>query len=62
MITNLVEYRQQYRESDLKPEEFWAKQAEKLSWQKKWDRVLEYDFYKPEVKWFIGAKLNITEI
>jgi acetyl-CoA synthetase len=61
MITNLVEYRQQYRESDLKPEEFWAKQAEKLSWQKKWDRVLEYDFYKPEVKWFIGAKLNITE-
>jgi acetyl-CoA synthetase len=61
MITNLVEYRQQYRESDLKPEEFWAKQAEKLSWQKKWHRVLEYDFYKPEVKWFIGAKLNITE-
>ncbi len=51
----------EYTQSVANPEEFWAKQAEKLSWQKKWDRVLEYDFYKPEVKWFIGAKLNITE-
>jgi acetyl-CoA synthetase len=61
MITNLVEYRQQYRESNLEPEEFWTKQASTLLWRKKWDRVLEFDFYKPEVKWFIGGKLNITE-
>jgi len=61
MITNLVEYKQQYRESNLEPEEFWTKQASTLLWKKKWDRVLEFDFYKPEVKWFIGGKLNITE-
>jgi acetyl-CoA synthetase len=61
MITNLVEYKQRYRESNLQPEEFWAQQASTLLWRKKWDRVFEFDFYKPEVKWFIGGKLNITE-
>ena len=30
-------------------------------WQKKWDKVLSWDFSKPEVKWFEGAQLNITE-
>ncbi len=60
-MTNFQKYMSEYTQSVANPEEFWAKQAEKLSWQKKWDRVLEYDFYKPEVKWFIGAKLNITE-
>jgi acetyl-CoA synthetase len=30
-------------------------------WRKKWDTVLEWDFHKPVVKWFIGGKLNITE-
>ncbi|MCL4113829.1 UNVERIFIED_CONTAM: hypothetical protein GTU68_041391 [Idotea baltica] len=28
---------------------------------KKWDSVLEWDFKKPEVKWFSGGTLNITE-
>ena len=30
-------------------------------WRKKWDKVLSWDFTKPEVKWFEGAQLNITE-
>ena len=30
-------------------------------WRKKWDKVLSWDFSKPEVKWFEGAQLNITE-
>ncbi len=61
MITNSVEYEHQYLESTLQPEKFWEQQAATLLWRKKWNRVLEYDFHKPEVKWFIGAKLNITE-
>ena len=28
---------------------------------KTWDKVLEWDFTKPEVKWFKGGQLNITE-
>ncbi|KPK00966.1 MAG: 3-hydroxypropionyl-CoA synthetase, partial [Nitrospira bacterium SG8_35_4] len=35
--------------------------AEKnISWYKKWDKVLEYDFHKPEIKWFVGGKLNAS--
>lgn len=27
----------------------------------KYDQVLEWDFKKPEIKWFANGKLNITE-
>ena len=30
-------------------------------WKKSWNRVLEYDFSVPKIKWFEGAELNITE-
>jgi acetyl-CoA synthetase len=43
------------------PEAFWATQAESFVWKKKWDKVLEWDFIKPDVQWFVGGKLNITE-
>uniref|UniRef100_A0A3Q2XSC3 Acetyl-coenzyme A synthetase N-terminal domain-containing protein n=1 Tax=Hippocampus comes TaxID=109280 RepID=A0A3Q2XSC3_HIPCM len=43
------------------PEVFWEEVAEEhFVWLKKWDRVLDWDFTKPEVKWFDGAQLNIT--
>lgn len=54
-------YDEAYRESVDNPEEFWGKVAEKFTWKKKWDKVLEWDFEKPEVKWFQGGRLNITE-
>ena len=51
-----------YRKSVQNPENFWAEIAEEnFLWRKTWDKVLEYDLSKPEVKWFQGAKLNITE-
>ena len=61
MITNSEQYLQQYKESVTDPEEFWAEVAQDFVWRKKWDSVLKFDFRKPEVKWFIGAKFNITE-
>ncbi|MFM7428780.1 MAG: acetate--CoA ligase [Flammeovirgaceae bacterium] len=61
MITNSEQYLQQYKESVTDPEEFWAEVAQDFVWHKKWNSVLKFDFHKPEVKWFIGAKLNITE-
>jgi acetyl-CoA synthetase len=61
MITNSEQYLQQYKESVTDPEEFWAEVAQDFVWRKKWDSVFKFDFHKPEVKWFIGAKLNITE-
>ncbi len=61
-IKNLEEYFQVYRKSIREPENFWAEIAEEhFLWRKKWDTVLEWDFTKPEVKWFSGAQLNITE-
>ena len=61
-IKHLEEYFQVYRKSVRNPESFWEEIAEEhFVWRKKWDNVLEWDFKKPEVKWFDGAKLNITE-
>ena len=61
-IKHLEEYFQVYRKSVENPENFWKEIAEEhFVWRKKWDNVLSWDFNKPEVKWFEGAKLNITE-
>jgi acetyl-CoA synthetase len=60
-INNLESYKEAYTHSLSEPEQFWSRIANDFTWRKKWDKVLEYDFYKPEVKWFIGGKLNITE-
>ena len=61
-IKNLEEYFQIYRKSVRDPEGFWEEIAEEhFLWRKRWDRVLSWDFTKPEVKWFEGAQLNITE-
>jgi acetyl-CoA synthetase len=61
-IKHLEEYYQVYRKSVRNPEIFWEEIAEEhFMWRKKWDKVLSWDFAKPEVKWFEGAQLNITE-
>ncbi len=61
-VKHLEEYYQVYRKSVRNPENFWEEIAEEhFVWRKKWDKVLEWDFSKPEIKWFDGAKLNITE-
>ena len=61
-IKHLEEYFQVYRRSVRNPENFWEEIAEEhFLWRKKWNNVLEWDFSKPEVKWFSGAQLNITE-
>lgn len=61
-IKHLEEYYQVYRKSVRNPEVFWEEIAEEhFLWRKKWDNVLSWDFSKPEVKWFEGAQLNITE-
>ncbi len=60
-ITSFNEYKQEYQKSVEHPEAFWAEKAEAFVWIKKWDTVLEWNFTEPNVKWFSGGKLNITE-
>ncbi len=38
---------------------FWAKAAERLTWDTKWDQVLDWSD-KPFAKWFVGGKLNVA--
>ncbi len=60
-IKSFQQYKEAYKESIESPEKFWGEIAQHFHWKKTWDKVLEWDFKKPEVKWFQGAKLNITE-
>jgi len=55
------DYNRIYNNSLANPEDFWNQIAETFLWRKKWTKTLEYDFYKPEFKWFLNGKLNITE-
>jgi len=59
-IKNMEEYQKLYQRSTNELEKFWGECAEQLDWYKKWDKVLEWDFTKPEVKWFQGGKLNVS--
>ena len=50
------EYKKLYKQSVDDPDKFWGEQANLLDWYKKWDKVSEWDFSKPELKWFTGGK------
>ncbi len=52
-------YRKTYQESLKNPDEFWSKNAEILTWYRKWDKVLD-DSKKPFYRWFTGGKLNMS--
>jgi acetyl-CoA synthetase len=60
-LTSLEAYQAAYKKSIEQPEQFWEEIANHFTWQKKWDKVLEWNFKEPQVNWFKGAKLNITE-
>ena len=60
-IRTFDEYRSAYARSVDAPEDFWADVASAFAWKKKWSRVLEWEFTTPDIKWFQGAQLNITE-
>ena len=60
-INNFEEYQAQYKLSVENPEGFWAAQAEDFVWKEKWDKVLDWNFETPDIKWYSGGELNITE-
>src|SRR5690606_9259964 len=60
-VKSFEDYKETYKKSVERPEEFWSGVAESFKWRKKWDKVLTWDFKGPNIKWFEGAKLNITE-
>jgi len=60
-IISFEQYKQAYQKSVEHPDVFWSEVAQHFQWRKKWDKVSEWNFNEPNVKWFINGKLNITE-
>ena len=60
-IKSLEQYHRDYKKSLEDPEGFWSSVADNFYWRKKWDKVLDWNFNDPSIKWFQGGKLNITE-
>ncbi|MFA9213710.1 MAG: acetate--CoA ligase [Candidatus Methylacidiphilales bacterium] len=60
-IKTIEQYNEAYKKSIENPEEFWGEVAENFTWKKKWDKVSNWNFKEPNIKWFEGGKLNITE-
>jgi acetyl-CoA synthetase len=46
-----------YKRAEHDRDAFWAEQAERLSWDKKWDQVLDWS-NAPFAKWFVGGTIN----
>ena len=60
-VKSLDQYREVYKRSLDDPEGYWGERAEELvSWERTWDKVLEWDFVDPDIKWFQGGKLNVA--
>ncbi|WP_316799944.1 acetate--CoA ligase [Pedobacter frigidisoli] len=60
-ITSFKQYEEDYKKSIENPEQFWGQVAQNFQWRKPWFKVLSWNFNEPQIKWFEGAKLNITE-
>ena len=59
-IKTLEQYKEVYRESVEDPEGFWKKEALTFEWAQPFDKVLEWNFIEPSIKWFLNGKTNIT--
>lgn len=60
-INTLEQYKQAYQKSIEDPEQFWGGIADHFLWRRKWNKVSEWNFTEPDIKWFMGGRLNITE-
>ncbi|MBT3252745.1 MAG: acetate--CoA ligase [Candidatus Marinimicrobia bacterium] len=59
-IKSMEQYQEMYDRSVNDEDGFWAEQAERLTWFKKWDTVANYDIANADIKWFEGGKLNVS--
>ena len=60
LIRSLDQYRDLYENSMSDPDTFWSTVADRITWYKKWCNVREFDFVEGKIKWFDGAKLNVS--
>ena len=55
------EYEEMHARSLRDPESFWGEQAERfVTWTRRWDTVCEVDYRRAHIRWFDGARLNVS--
>ena len=63
-IGSLDDYKKMYERSINDPEGFWAEIAEEFYWEKKWNKVLDYNYKRSDgpisIKWFQGGVTNMS--
>ena len=59
-VKSMDQYQRKYDKSIGDRNAFWAEEAERISWYKKWDSVGEFDYVNANIKWFEGGKLNVS--
>ncbi len=60
-LKTFEEYEAAYEQAKNNPSEYWGNIAQNFIFSKKWDDVTLGNFTDGEIRWFNGAKLNITE-
>nr|VFK42961.1 MAG: acetyl-CoA synthetase [Candidatus Kentron sp. SD]VFK48505.1 MAG: acetyl-CoA synthetase [Candidatus Kentron sp. SD]VFK80368.1 MAG: acetyl-CoA synthetase [Candidatus Kentron sp. SD] len=56
-----AKYQEMYQRSVSDPDGFWAEQAKEfVTWFEPWKKVSEWDYNSADIKWFPGAKLNVS--
>lgn len=61
IIKSKEDYQAAYQESVDHPEQFWSKIADTFDWRKPYEKVLEWEFDTPTIKWFQGGQINMSE-
>ncbi|MBU4565375.1 MAG: acetate--CoA ligase [Desulfarculus sp.] len=63
-INSFEQYQEMYKRSIADPEGFWGEVAQGFHWDKKWDKVLDFNYHRSKgpisIEWFKGAKTNMT--
>jgi len=60
-INSFEAYEKAYQKSIENPEAFWEEIAQTFLWRKQWEKVLNWNFDEPQIEWFGGAQVNISE-
>ena len=59
-INGIEEYSNIYEQSISDNDAFWAMQAERIDWFKKWNSISDNNYHKAQIRWFEGGQLNAS--
>ncbi|MCA9323165.1 MAG: acetate--CoA ligase, partial [Planctomycetes bacterium] len=59
-VGSLEAYRELHARSVQDPESFWREVAERLDWDRPFQKILEWDFHRADIRWFEDGRLNAS--